>query len=157
MLECVLHFAPHATLEHMQVVGMHCVTHYAGPDASGLLAATPSEGRHSWHSANFTATAAAGPCRYIMPAGWSNWTTGPERPSGKRTARPRDLRERADASSPMHRTLKQRHRLGFFHESEESTLVSNLPLQVWDEIQTAYHHRLLLTCLVLLGVTPYAT
>ena len=105
MLERVLHFAPHATLEHMQVVGMHCVTHYAGPDASGLLAATPSEGRHSWHSANFTATAAAGPCRYIMPAGWSNWTTGPERPSGKRTARPRDLRERADASSPMHRTL----------------------------------------------------
>ena len=45
-------------------------------------------------------------------------------------------------------SLKQRHRLGFFHVSEESSLVSNLPSQVWGVTQTAwraYHHLLLLT------------
>jgi hypothetical protein len=95
------------------------VTLRTSSDALGLLAATPSERRHSWHPANFTATAAAWPydsVGSIMPAGWSNWTmTGPDRHSGKRTARPRDLRERARRRKQCYAkdselNLKQRHR-----------------------------------------------
>ena len=40
----------------------------------------------------------------LLWAGWSNWWTGPDRPRGKRNARPRDHLEQADASSPTHGT-----------------------------------------------------
>ena len=63
MFERALHVVPYVTSEHMGVVE----TRYG--QAQMHLAHLPSEGRHIWHSGNFTAAvfaAAAGPYDSIM-------------------------------------------------------------------------------------------
>ena len=95
----------------------------AGSDAKGLLTATPSEGRHSWHNEDFAATAAAGQHdSFRSTAGRMEQLA--DRPRGKRTARtPRD----ASAPCPglganlcMAVVPKLRRGPGFIHMLVES-------------------------------------
>ena len=130
------------------------VTLRAGPDASGLLAATPSEAQLALRKLHCHRRRwAVQLCRVYYAGRMEQLDDGPgstQRQADCLTTRPSgEGRRKQSYAQDSELNLKQRHRLGFFRVSEQRTLVSNLPLQVWVVTQTgwrAYHHLLVLTC-----------